>query len=203
MSEIKLIAIDIDGTLVNSKKQITPRVKSAIKKAQEQGIKIVIATGRPLSGAVQYLDELGLNKQDDQYVISFNGAVVETTNGKVLRKKEIKYEDYVDLEAISRKLDLHFHTVGLNRIYTAERDLGHYTIYNSRIVKLEVSYRTQIEMKDIPIIKCMYVDEPHYLDEQIKNPLFEMMTDRVTFSKTEPFYYEVTAKDTDKGTGLK
>lgn len=61
MKNIKLIAIDIDGTLVNSKKEITPAVKEAILSAKKQGKKIVICTGRPLSGAQRYLDELGLN----------------------------------------------------------------------------------------------------------------------------------------------
>lgn len=203
MTKIKLIAIDIDGTLVNSKKQITPRVKKAILAAKKQGIKIVICTGRPITGAQQYLDELGLNHQDDEYVVSFNGAVAESTNGTLLFKRGVNYEDYVDLETISRKLNLHFHAVGLDRIYTANRDLGHYTIYNSRIVKLEVSYRTPEELRNIPIIKCMYVDDPDYLDEKIKSPLFQQMKDRVTFSKTEPFYYEATAAKTDKSTGLK
>lgn len=61
MSKIKLIAIDIDGTLVNSKKEITPAVKEAVLAARERGIQIVICTGRPLSGTQCYLDELGLN----------------------------------------------------------------------------------------------------------------------------------------------
>ncbi|RVU70626.1 MULTISPECIES: Cof-type HAD-IIB family hydrolase [Lactobacillus] len=203
MKEIKLIAIDIDGTLVNSKKEITTEVKNSILRAQQGGKKIVICTGRPLSGAQQYLDELGLNNQADQYVVSFNGAVVESTQGDVLFKKGLEYADYVDLDAIARKLKLHFHAVGLDRLYTANRDLGHYTIYNSRIVKLEVSYRTPEEMQQIPIIKCMYIDDPDYLDEKIKDPLFKTVADQVTFSKTEPFYYEATAKGVDKGSGLK
>lgn len=202
MADIKLIAIDIDGTLVNSEKKITPEVKKAIKDAQNAGKKIVICTGRPLSGAQQYLDELGLNYQDDQYVVSFNGAVVESTSGNVIFKKGLDYQEYIDLEAIARKLQLHFHAVGLNRIYTANRDLSHYTIYNSRVVKLEVSYRTQEEMRKIPIIKCMYIDDPDYLDSKIKSPLFEQIRDRVVLSKTEPFYYEATAAGVDKGSGL-
>lgn len=203
MKDIKLIAIDIDGTLVNSSKKITPAVKTAINKARKAGKKIVICTGRPLSGAQQYLNELGLNNKDDEYVVSFNGAVTESTSGKVLFKCGLDYAEYIDLEAIARKLKLHFHAVGLNRIYTANRDLGHYTIYNSRIVRLEVSYRTAEEMEQIPIIKCMYIDDPKYLDEKIQSPLFDSMKDRVTFSKTEPFYYEATAAKTDKATGLK
>lgn len=203
MKKIDLIAIDIDGTLVNSKKEITPAVKKAVLDAKKQGKQIVICTGRPLSGAQRYLDELGLNNQDDEYVVSFNGAVVESTSGHVIFKKGLEYEDYVDLEAIARKLKLHFHSVSLDRIYTSNRDLGHYTIYNSRVVKLEVSYRTQEEMKNIPIIKCMYIDDPDYLDSKITSPLFDQMKKRVVFSKTEPFYYEATAAGVDKGTGLK
>lgn len=203
MRDIRLIAIDIDGTLVNSQKEITPVVKKAVRDAKNQGIQIIICTGRPLSGAQRYLNELGLNNQDRQYVVSFNGAVVESTAGKVIFKKGLAYDDYIDLEAIARKLKLHFHSVSLDRIYTAERDLGHYTIYNSRIVKLEVSYRTQAEMRNIPIIKCMYVDDPDYLDSKLNSPLFKQMKDRVVFSKTEPFYFEATAAGVDKGTGLK
>ena len=203
MTDIKLIAIDIDGTLVNSKKKITPEVKFAIKAAQKAGKKIVICTGRPLSGAQQYLDELGLNYQDNQYVVSFNGAVVESTSGNAIFKKGLDYQEYIDLEAIARKLQLHFHAVGLNRIYTANRDLSPYTIYNSRIVKLDVSYRTQEEMQKVPIIKCMYIDDPDYLDSKINNPIFESIKDRVVLSKTEPFYFEATASGVDKGSGLK
>lgn len=44
---IKLIAVDIDGTLVNSQKEITPEVFSAIQDAKEAGVKVVIATGPP------------------------------------------------------------------------------------------------------------------------------------------------------------
>ena len=81
-----------------------------------------------MSGAQRYLDELGLNGQENQYVVSFNGAVVESTAGQVIFKQGLKYEDYVDLETIARKLNLHFHSVSLDRIYTANRDLG--PLYN-------------------------------------------------------------------------
>lgn len=51
--DIKLIAIDIDGTLINSKKELTAGVKAAIEKAKAQGIKVVICTGRPLTRSVE------------------------------------------------------------------------------------------------------------------------------------------------------
>ena len=47
---IKLIAIDIDGTLINSKREITPRVKAALNAASAQGVYVVLCTGRPYPG---------------------------------------------------------------------------------------------------------------------------------------------------------
>uniref|UniRef100_UPI00112F5A1B HAD-IIB family hydrolase n=2 Tax=Gammaproteobacteria TaxID=1236 RepID=UPI00112F5A1B len=61
----KLIALDMDGTLLNSQKQISPRTKQAIAKAREQGIKIVLASGRPLAGMRSKLEELHLTSQED------------------------------------------------------------------------------------------------------------------------------------------
>ena len=60
---IKLIAVDIDGTLVNSKKEVTPEVFAAIQDAKAAGVKVVIATGRPIAGVAKLLDDLQLRDE--------------------------------------------------------------------------------------------------------------------------------------------
>lgn len=195
MKNIKIIAIDVDGTLLNSKKELTLKVKNTILKAKRAGIKIVIATGRPLSGVEKILTELGLDDQEDQYVVCFGGGVVETTAGDVLFEKKLTYDNYLDLETISLKLGLHFHASAPDRIYTADRDIGDYTLYEANLVNLGISYRTPAEMKDIPIIKCMYVDRQDLLDQKI--------ADHRPFAKTAPFYYEANPKGVSKGNALK
>ena len=55
---IKLIAVDIDGTLLNSQRQVTPEVFQAIQDAKAAGVKVVIATGRPIPGVLPLLEEL-------------------------------------------------------------------------------------------------------------------------------------------------
>ena len=55
---IKLVAIDIDGTLINDQREITPKTKAALAKATAAGIKVVLCTGRPMTGVVAYLDQL-------------------------------------------------------------------------------------------------------------------------------------------------
>ncbi|WEV43573.1 Cof-type HAD-IIB family hydrolase [Lactobacillus sp. ESL0684] len=200
--EIKLIAIDVDNTLVNSRKEITSKVKDTILAARAKSIKVVICTGRALSGVTRYLQELEIDNQNNEYVIGFNGAVVQSTDQKLIYEKYLAYEDYLILEDISRKKQLHFQAVDANRIYTANRDIGHYSIYNSRIVNMEISYRTREEMAKIPIYKCMFLDKPELLDEFEADPLYKKTKQVSDITRTEPMYLEGVAKGTNKGTGL-
>ena len=66
----KLLVIDVDGTLLNDQKQITPHTKSAILKAQQMGVHIVLASGRPTGGILPLAKELELNNYGG-YVISY------------------------------------------------------------------------------------------------------------------------------------
>lgn len=70
---IKLIAIDLDGTLLNEAREITPAVKAAIAAARRQGVRVVLATGRPLVGVQRYLQELGLDSAGE-YCLCNNGG---------------------------------------------------------------------------------------------------------------------------------
>ena len=78
----KLLVLDIDGTLTNSKKEITPKTKEKIKEILELGHMVMIASGRPTPGVQRYVDELELKKYGG-YTITFNGArVVDCATGE-------------------------------------------------------------------------------------------------------------------------
>lgn len=203
MNEIKLIAIDIDGTLVDSSGKLRPKVIQTVKQAKDKGIKVVLCTGRPLPGVKPLLRQLDLDEQDDQYVVCFGGAVVETTSGKTLFEKGITYNDFVDLEAIARKLQLHFHAISTDRIYTCNKDLGYYTLYEANLVSMGISYRTPEEMRDVPLVKAMFVEDAETLDPAIaKREYFLPLNDRLDLMKTASFYYEAYAKGVNKGNAL-
>ena len=145
---IKLIAVDIDGTLVNSQKEITSEVFSAIQDAKEAGVKVVIATGRPIAGVAKLLDDLQLRDEGD-YVVTFNGALVqETATGHEIISESLTYEDYLDMEFLSRKLGVHMHAITKDGIYTANRNIGKYTVHESTLVSMPIFYRTPEEMAD-------------------------------------------------------
>jgi Cof subfamily protein (haloacid dehalogenase superfamily) len=88
---IRLIAIDIDGTLMPSTGlRISPRNCAALHAAEEAGIEIVIATGRRQAYAMPLIAQLGLN--DDSVMISSNGAVVRGFNGELLDRRFLPVE---------------------------------------------------------------------------------------------------------------
>ena len=111
---IKLVAVDIDGTLITSDRKITPEVYQAIQDAKAQGVKIISATGRPIAGVQNLLDELNLKDAGD-YVITFNGGLVQdTSTGEDIVKEIMTYEDYQDIEFLSRKCSYACHHQGRN-----------------------------------------------------------------------------------------
>lgn len=75
---IKLIAIDLDGTLLTDDHKIPKENIEAIQKAVQKGVKIVISTGRPLSGVKPIFDQLGLSEKE--FVIINNGSSTYETN---------------------------------------------------------------------------------------------------------------------------
>ncbi|NLK02849.1 MAG: HAD-IIB family hydrolase, partial [Clostridiales bacterium] len=72
----RLIAVDMDGTLLNEDKEISDRCQELIKRLRENGKKIVLATGRPFNGVLPYIKLLDLYDKDD-YVVTYNGALVQ------------------------------------------------------------------------------------------------------------------------------
>jgi Cof subfamily protein (haloacid dehalogenase superfamily) len=77
--EIKLIAVDVDGTLLNSKSELTGRTESALRKAIEQGVQIVLATGKSRNSTAQIIEKLNLNTHG----IYLQGLAVYKGDGSV------------------------------------------------------------------------------------------------------------------------
>ena len=80
----KLLALDLDGTLTNTKKEITPYTRRTIIKAQQKGVKIILATGRPTYGVAPIAEHLCLREYGG-YILSYNGGrIINWQTGKVM-----------------------------------------------------------------------------------------------------------------------
>ncbi|CAM4147797.1 sugar-phosphatase [Streptococcus penaeicida] len=198
---IKLVAVDIDGTLITDDRKVTSQVFEAVQDAKANDVQVVIATGRPIAGVTGLLDELNLNHKGS-YVITFNGGLVQDAEtGEEIVKETMSYEDYLDIEFLSRKIGLHMHAITKEGIYTANRNIGKYTVHESTLVNMPISYRTPEEMASKEIVKMMMIDEPDVLDAAIKN-IPQEYYDKYNIVKSTPFYLEFMLKSVSKGNAI-
>lgn len=83
----KLLVLDLDGTLTDSKKRITTYTHDTLIEAQKQGVKIVLASGRPTYGVAPLANALELDRYEG-YILSYNGGeIIDWKTGEVIYKK--------------------------------------------------------------------------------------------------------------------
>ena len=116
----KLLAIDLDGTLLNSLGEVSLNTRKALLKAKEKGIEIVLSSGRTIDSVKNLAIELGV----DNYLISGNGAVVYD-----IQNEEIIYDQFLSKEKV------------LEIVKICEENSFYYNIYTeTEIVTKSLSY---------------------------------------------------------------
>lgn len=117
----KLVAIDLDGTLLNSFGEVSLNTKNALLKAKENGVEIVLASGRPISSTESLAIELGV----DNYLISGNGAAVLD-----IKKQELIYDRFLTKEQVMRIAKLCEDNSFFYNVYTEDEVIASSLNYN-------------------------------------------------------------------------
>ena len=180
---IKLIAIDLDGTLLNDKKEVTPRNKEVLARAKAQGVKIVICTGRPLRAIRPYLEELSLKEPGD-YSITFNGGLVQKNEtGEIISVAE---DLNLPLDVVSEEIVLSLPTSAahpsiygsLNPLLDcrpfAVADLDESMLYNKAVI----AYHQEVLDPKIPEISSEIREKYEIIKS--RNNLLEFMPKGIT-----------------------
>lgn len=198
----KIIALDMDGTLLNSDKVITERTKNALKAARKKGVKVVLASGRPIDGLRRYLKELDLVDKDE-YVLSYNGSLVqETKSDAIIHESGLNGYDLRYIYKLSRELEVNIHA------FSAETGLitpkiSKYTVVESELNGIDINVVDFDKIKDDErIIKIMLIDEADVLDKAIAK-LPEEVYEKYNVVKSTPYFLEIINKNGNKGQGLK
>lgn len=203
---IKLIAIDIDGTLINSEEQLTTKVVNTVRLAASKGIKIVLTTGRPYSG-IEFLEEkLGQNNSDQQFAVCYAGGLIMTTSQKVISCSKIPYEEYLKLEFLSRYYHLESQVESLDRIYTTHSLIIPEVIQIAHRVHQPIDYCGSDEMRDVPVMKYSLIGEHQILQKMMINlnggELSNFFSDGLYYTFTGERVVEVSKAGISKGFGL-
>ncbi|WP_058300953.1 Cof-type HAD-IIB family hydrolase [Gorillibacterium timonense] len=193
----KLIAIDIDDTLINDEKEVTPATEQALEQAVAKGVIVTLATGRAYASAQKIARQTGLNVP----IITYQGALI-----KNLMDEKVLLERFVPREAAHKLLDyclehnLHLQTYVDDKLYTREDNdkIRGYCELNGTPFYIEPDFRS---MMDKPTPKLLIIDEPSYLDE-LGPILRELLGPEVHITKSKPHFLEIMHHEGTKGHAL-
>jgi len=199
---IKLIALDIDDTLLASNHKISNDTKIALQKATAQGIKVVLCSGRPLAGVSPFLNDLGLSG-DDQYVITYNGGLVETVSGKVLSRKILDNSDYRRIVKYVTDNKIQYYVLDDDsNVYTSDHDINRFAVIQAWENSAGIFVRTPDELvDDFEITKAAIIGEKADLDKY-EQPVKKEFSDDFYVVRAGDNFLEIMNPTANKGTGL-
>lgn len=198
----KLIALDMDGTLLNSDGVISEKNKQAITAARKQGVYVVLASGRPLEGMTWALNELNMTGDND-FVLSYNASLVQRVASKeIVRSQTLKGIDAKNIAAIARDLGVHVHAFSRRQgLITPEHN--YYTDHEAKINGLTITVVDFAELDDNEeIMKVMIIDQPERLATAITH-LSPALYQKYTVVQSAPFFLEFMNPNSNKGVGVK
>lgn len=199
---IKLVAIDLDGTLLNSHKEISQKNKDVLAQAKAAGVKIVLCTGRPLAAIEVYLETLGLRDNGD-YSITFNGGLVQKNDtGEIIEKALMPLDDVHDLYQLATELKVPLDILSDGLVLQLPTSLENRSLYSqlNNLLTFEAAELQHLTADKIYNKAVVAIDED-YLDEQISK-IPATFYDRYEIIKTRSNLLEFMPKGITKAYGI-
>lgn len=199
---IKLIATDMDRTLLNSNHEVGKKSIEAIIKAQkEKDLIFVLASGRPTGAMKKFAKTLKLDEYNG-YLISFNGAVItDCKNNKVIFSQGLTKEDAELVFDIANEYNTSIVTYMDDDIYTYNKN--EYTPIEAHYTSMKmIDFSSCDELDIAKIMKFMIIDSPENI-KRIYSEIKPKYEDRFFIAISDPHFIEIANKDVDKGKTLK
>ena len=198
----KILFLDLDGTLTDDEKKITPKTKEALMNIQEQGHIVALASGRPTPGMVPIARELQLEKYGG-YIMSFNG-------GKIIncRTNETIFENVVDRKHLpeliryARQNNLGLITYDTKHALVATR-MDQYIALEAMFINKIPAYMTDVvKYVDYNPNKCLFTVDP-VVSEYHERKIAEKFGNELGIYRSSDYFIEVVPKGIDKAAAIK
>ncbi|PWG00073.1 Cof-type HAD-IIB family hydrolase [Levilactobacillus bambusae] len=197
---IEMIALDLDETLLTTDKQISPKTAEALIKLHEAGKKIVLCTGRPINAIWKYIEQLQLTNDDD-YTITFNGAlVIQNTTKDVLARSGMSKTDLQPLYDFAKQNGNPLDVLDFEQVYPiADLTPSQY----QQMLKAPMDFvPTDFEnLPDQDYSKAVMSTNQEVLDE-VADRLTPDMHKHYHIVRSQPKIMEFLADGMDKAVGL-
>lgn len=194
----KLIAIDVDDTLLSDNLTVSEETRGAMAAAIEMGVTVTLATGRMFASAQKIAKGINLNVP----IITYQGALVKTLlDGQVLYERSVPADAARELYDYCKKHGLHLQSYVNDELYGTEDNdrIKAYSKLSNIPYLIEPDFSKLI---DQPTNKMLMIDEPDRLDE-IAVELQSIIGDRVHITKSKAHFLEFMHKEGTKGHALK
>ncbi|WP_416828009.1 Cof-type HAD-IIB family hydrolase [Ectobacillus polymachus] len=198
--EYKMIVLDLDDTLLRDDHTISPRTKDALMKAQEAGVKVVLASGRPTYAMRGIAKELHLEEYGS-FLLSFNGAkITNCKTNEELFSSTLSPETVHRLYDISKRENVWILTYVGDSIVTDES--CKYTETEHVITGLPIAEVASFkEAVSEPVVKILMLEDPERL-AVVEKKLQEELSGDLSVMRSKPFFLEFTENGVTKGTSL-
>lgn len=195
----KMLVVDMDDTLLTDDHKISEENSTMLLKAQELGVYVVLASGRPTSAMIEYAKELKCDV-NNSFIISYNGStIVDLKEDRILFEHSLTKDQIHSLYDFSKQNNTHIITY-LNGQIISER--------NSEFIDIE-SEITGLELVIVPnfkeavttsAVKCLLLEEPSYL-RNVEKVLKKAMPD-LSVCMSKPFFLEAAPNGVHKGAAV-
>lgn len=199
-----IIALDLDGTLTNSEKNITPRTFDALMKAQREGVRLVLASGRPTFGIAALANQLQLADYGG-YVLSYNGGrIIDWSEKTVIFSQVVDQKLVPILYDFAEKAQLPIVTY-LPEAILASKNEGEYLAEEARINGMPVVVAQNFVEEAMQIAggstKFLIPGEPELLI-QLESEMKAALSEQMEVFRSAPFFLELPPKGIDKAQSL-
>ena len=200
-SNIRVLALDLDGTLTNDEKIVTPRTRAALDAAAEQGVTIVLASGRPTAGILPLAKELGLDKKGGCILAYNGGKIVDCKTGETLYQVQLPAEYVPELCAFAAQQDVAILTYNSEGI-VCERDRDEWANKECFTTKLPMIHVDDLAVYvDYPICKMLLTVDPARRDAVCEAGR-KQFAGRVDLYPSSPFFIEAVPMGVAKDASL-
>jgi Cof subfamily protein (haloacid dehalogenase superfamily) len=191
----KIVAIDLDDTLINSNHEITQHTMEAIKKAVEKNVDIVLATGRTFMGVKRFVDLLELKSP----VITAGGATINDYSGKPIFESPVPHEIVKKLLSYAKEHGLHAQIYS-NTEYYFFKDNDYARVYGEIYGFPGIARPELLSEPDLSTPKVLFIAEPEKIIE-LQSELTRLFP-RLHNVRSKPQYLELTNPEATKGGAL-
>ncbi len=201
MMAYQIIALDLDGTLTNSKKVITPKTYEKLMNFQKNGGKVVLASGRPTMGIIPHAKTLELKKYGG-YIMSYNGGcVIDCASNEILFQRTLPNKYIAEIMEVIKDYNVGINTYEGDKIVVGNQ-LNKYTEIESKINGMEIKFVEDfVSYVNFDINKCLLQGEPEEI-LKLEKILSEKYKGVLGVFKSEPFFLEIVPMGIDKAASM-